>query len=204
MRTERAVILIVDMQIDFCPGGSLAVAEGDTIIPLINRYIELFRTGGVPVIASRDWHPPVSDHFSQYGGLWPPHCIQGSAGAGFPPALRLPDDVTVVSKGSDPHRDDYSAMQATLASGLSLTEQLKKTGLTHLYLCGLATDYCVKWSALDALQEGFEVTVLMDAVKGVELSPGDSLRALEEIVGAGGELADLALIEKRLASLAGQ
>jgi nicotinamidase/pyrazinamidase len=198
MKDECAVLLVVDLQNDFCPGGSLAVAEGDTIILLINRYIELFRADGVPVIASRDWHPSVTDHFSQYGGLWPPHCIQGSAGAGFHPGLRLPDDVTVVSKGSDTHRDDYSAMQATLASGRSLGEHLKSTGVTHLYVCGLATDYCVKWSALDALREGFRVTLLTDAVKGVELTHGDSLRALEKIEEAGGELADMARIEKRL------
>jgi nicotinamidase/pyrazinamidase len=200
MKPERAVLLIVDLQNDFCPGGSLAVTEGDTIIPQINRYIELFRAHGLPVIASRDWHPPVTDHFSRYGGQWPPHCIQGSAGADFHPALRLPDDVTVVSKGSDPHRDDYSAMQAILASGLTLEEQLRKNGVTQLYVCGLATDYCVKWSVLDALREGFGVTLLTDAVKGVELSPGDSLRAREEVAAAGGKLADLALLEQRLAS----
>ena len=197
MNKELAAVLIVDLQVDFCPGGSLAVEQGDTIIPLINRYVELFHSQGVPVFASRDWHPPVSDHFSQFGGLWPPHCIQDSAGAGFHPALRLPDDATVVSKGSDPHRDDYSAMQAVLTSGVTLAEQLKADGVTRLFMCGLATDYCVKWSALDALREGFEVTVLMDAIKGVELTPGDSVRALEEIVGAGGELAELAQIRKR-------
>src|SRR5450631_77803 len=162
MKEERAVMLVVDVQNDFCPDGSLAVAEGDTIIPLINRYMQLFRAHGVPVFASRDWHPPVTDHFSQFGGLWPPHCIQGSKGAEYHPDLRLPDDVIVVSKGSDPHRDDYSAMQANLASGLSLAEQLKTTEVTHLYVCGLATDYCIKWTALDALREGFCVTVLTD------------------------------------------
>lgn len=197
MGEKNAAFLIVDLQIDFCPGGSLAVGEGDTIVPLINRYLELFRSHGLPVIASRDWHPPVTDHFSQYGGLWPPHCIQGSPGAGFHPALQLPGDATVVSKGSDPHRDDYSALQATLPSGMSLLERLKTTGVTHLYLCGLATDYCVKWSALDALREGFRVTLLTDAVKGVELMAGDSQRAVGEIVSAGGELADLADIESR-------
>lgn len=200
MKPERAILLVVDLQNDFCPGGSLAVEGGDTIIPLVNRYLELFRMRGMPVFASRDWHPPVSDHFLPYGGQWPPHCIQNSPGAAFHPELRLPGDVTVVSKGSDPRRDDYSAMQATLPTGRVLAEELKSNGVARLYMCGLATDYCVKSSALDALREGFSVTVLLDAVKGVELAPGDSLAALEEIVGAGGELADFGVIEKRLAS----
>jgi nicotinamidase/pyrazinamidase len=198
MNNKHSVLLVVDVQNDFCPGGSLAVPGGDLIIPLINRYMKLFRDHGVPVIASRDWHPPVSDHFIQYGGLWPPHCIQGTVGAEFAPALQLPDDVLVVSKGSDPRRDDYSAMQGTAPSGRTLREHLHGTGVKRLYLCGLATDYCVKSSALDALREGFAVTVLLDAIKGVELSPGDTTRALDEMVHAGGECADLVLIEKRL------
>lgn len=197
---ERAVLMVVDMQVDFCPGGSLAVTGGDTIIPLINRYIELFSTASIPVIATRDWHPPVTTHFKESGGLWPPHCVQGSAGARFHPALRLPDDVTVVSKGIDPLQDDYSAFRTSLNAGLPLTEQLQRIGVTHVYICGLATDYCVKWTATDAIQAGFTVTVLQDAVKGVNLNPLDSAQALAEIVTAGGTLADLAVIERKLAA----
>lgn len=197
---ERAVLMVVDMQVDFCPGGSLAVSEGDAIIPVINRYIELFHERGIPVFATRDWHPPVTSHFKQYGGLWPPHCVQGSEGARFHPMLKLPDDVTVVSKGMDPRKDDYSSFQASLESGLPLNEQLKKSGVNHIYICGLATDYCVRYTSLDALRDGFEVTVLTDAVKGVDLEPGDSARALEEIAKAGAEMAELAGIEEKFKS----
>jgi nicotinamidase/pyrazinamidase len=190
--TERGVLIVVDLQVDFCPGGSLAVPEGDTIVPVINRYIELFRGKGLPIVASRDWHPPVTAHFRQFGGLWPPHCIQESAGARFHPDLRLPEDVIVVSKGIDPDKDDYSALRAALPSGLPFADYLQQTGVTHLYICGLATDYCVKMTAVDALLAHYRVTVLIDAVKGVDLEPGDAARALEEIAAAGGELADLA------------
>jgi nicotinamidase/pyrazinamidase len=198
--TERAVLMVVDVQIDFCPGGSLGITGGDTIIPVINRYIELFRRAGVPVFATRDWHPPVTTHFKQFGGLWPPHCVQGSVGAGFHPALRLPGDVTVVSKGIDPLKDDYSAFRTSLESGLPFAEHLKKSGVTQVYICGLATDYCVRWTALDAIQAGFKVTVLEDAIKGVNLNPQDSAQALAEIVAAGGKLADLTAIEKKLSA----
>jgi nicotinamidase/pyrazinamidase len=194
---QQSVLLVVDMQIDFCPGGSLAVPGGDTIIPLINRYIELFHQQGTPVFATRDWHPPVTTHFRQYGGLWPPHCMQWSDGARLHPDLRLPVNVIIVSKGMDPEKDNYSALQAKLESGLSLAEQFSISEVKQIYICGLATDYCVKETALDALKEGYAVTVLKDAAKGVELQPGDSVRALEEISEAGGELADLALIEEK-------
>ena len=197
MKEERAVLLVVDMQEDFCPGGSLAVPEGDAIIPVINRYIEIFHRAGVPIFASRDWHPPVTSHFRAYGGLWPPHCIQKSDGARFHHLLRLPDDVIVISKGMDPHKDDYSTFHALSEGGDYLDDHLKREGVTQIYICGLATDYCVRQSSLDALRAGYTVTVLCDAVKGVDLTPGDSRRALEEIAGAGAELADMAEIEER-------
>ncbi|HEY6007206.1 MAG TPA: bifunctional nicotinamidase/pyrazinamidase [Geobacteraceae bacterium] len=194
---ERAVLLVVDMQVDFCPGGSLAVPGGDDIIPVINRYIEIFQHQGVPIFVSRDWHPPVTTHFKAYGGLWPSHCVQGSAGAQFHPLLRLPDDVTVISKGMDPHKDDYSTFHALSDAGYYLDDHLTGAGVTRIYICGLATDYCVRQSSLDALRAGYAVTVFTDAVKGVDLAPGDSQRALEEISRAGAELTDLEEIEKR-------
>lgn len=189
---KQSALVVVDVQIDFCPGGSLAVPGGDAIIPVINRYIEIFRTKGVPVFASRDWHPPVTGHFREFGGLWPPHCIQGSVGGRFHPALKLSGDVVVVSKGMDPGRDDYSAFQATMETGLTLREYLRNADVTKLYICGLATDYCVRETSLDALKAGLAVTVLTDAIKGVDLNAGDSTRALEEITRAGGRLADMA------------
>ena len=151
---KQSALVVVDVQIDFCPGGSLAVPGGDAIIPVINRYIEIFRTKGIPVFATRDWHPPVTRHFREFGGLWPPHCVQGSVGARFHPALKLPDDVIVVSKGMDPGRDDYSSFRATLETGSSLQEYLRNAGVTKLYICGLATDYCVRETSLDALGAG--------------------------------------------------
>ena len=195
---ERAALIIVDMQVDFCPGGSLAVPEGDTIVPVINRYIDMFRDRGLPVIASRDWHPPVTSHFRQFGGIWPPHCVQWSEGARFHPDLRLPEDAIIVSKGLDPDRDDYSALRAALSSGLPFDDYLKQLGVTHLYVAGLATDYCVKWTALDGLKERYRVTVLIDAVQGVNLKPGDAAAALDAIAAAGGETADLGTVARDL------
>jgi nicotinamidase/pyrazinamidase len=195
---ERSALVVVDVQIDFCPGGNLAVPGGDAIVPVINRYAEMFRAKGVTIVASRDWHPAVTRHFREFGGLWPPHCVQGSRGARFHPLLKLPDDVIVVSKGMVPDRDDYSALQARLVSGISLKEHLSATGVKNLYICGLATDYCVRETSLDALAAGFSVTVLQDACRGVDLKKGDSARALEEFAGKGGKLADLAAIEKEL------
>ena len=194
---RNAALLIVDVQIDFCPGASLAVPEGDVIIPVINRYIELFLKKGLPVIASRDWHPPVTGHFRQFGGLWPPHCVQGSEGARFHPLLKLPADAAVVSKGMDPEKDDYSALHAVTEQGTPLPDLLDELGTERLYIGGLATDYCVRESALEGLKQGFFVTVLKDAVKGVDLKPGDSTRALKEMAKAGAELADLPTIKER-------
>jgi nicotinamidase/pyrazinamidase len=195
---ERAALIVVDMQVDFCPGGSLAVPEGDTIVPLINHYIEMFGDKGLPIIASRDWHPPVTSHFRQFGGIWPPHCVQWSNGARFHPDLHLPEDVIIVSKGMDPDKDDYSALRAVLPSGLHFDDYLKQSGVTHLYICGLATDYCVKWTALDGLRKQYRVAVLVDAIKGVNLKPGDAAGALEEIEAAGGKMADLAVVKRNL------
>ena len=194
---KNVALLIVDVQIDFCPGGSLAVPDGDTILPVINRYIGLFRKNGLPIIASRDWHPLVTGHFRQFGGLWPPHCVQGSEGARFHPLLKLPTDAAVVSKGMDPEKDDYSALQAVTEQGTPLPDLLDELGTERLYIGGLATDYCVRESALEGLKQGFSVTVLKDAVKGVDLKPGDSARALKELVKAGAELADFPTIKER-------
>ncbi len=193
---HHAALLVMDMQVDFCPGGSLAVAGGDGIAPLINRYAELFVRNKLPVYATRDWHPAETAHFRQFGGLWPPHCVQGSEGAGFHPALRLPADAIIVSKGMDPHRDDYSPLQVTGAEGITFAELLKRRGVGHIFLCGLATDYCIKWTTLDGLRSGFRVTVLRDAVRGVDVTPGDSERALEEMLRAGAEMAELESVEK--------
>ena len=197
MMAERAALLVVDLQNDFCPGGSLAVPGGDAVVPVVNRYLDILGQRGVPVFASRDWHPAVTGHFRAYGGPWPPHCIQGTDGARFHRDLRLPAEAVVVSKGMDPARDDYSAFNAVTAAGRSFDDCLRELGVTRLLVCGLATDYCVRQSSLDALAAGYGVTVLTDAVKGVDLSRGDSERALQEIVAAGGACAEIDEIAER-------
>ncbi len=185
---KNKALLIVDVQNDFCPGGALGVYGGDEIIPVINRYIEIFAKRGAAVIASRDWHPRVTRHFSEYGGLWPVHCVEGTSGAMFRNGLCLPKGSLVFSKGMDPDRDDYSALAARSEEGMPLADFLRKTGIGSIYICGLATDYCVRQTALDGLKQGLTVTVLADAVRGVNLNPGDSQRALEEMQEAGARL----------------
>jgi len=181
----NSALLIVDVQIDFCPGGALAVPEGDRIVPVINRCIDHFSHKGIPVIASRDWHPPQTSHFREFGGLWPVHCVQESDGARFHPDLRLPPGAIIVSKGMDPARDDYSAFNAIDSLRVELGQLLDELGVERLYVVGLATDYCVRESVLEALRLGFGVTVISDAVKGVDIRDGDSDRAMAEMAAAG-------------------
>jgi len=181
-------LVIVDLQNDFCPGGALGVSGGDQIIPVLNRLIAEFDRAGSPVIATRDWHPPRTAHFNTQGGQWPPHCIQGTHGAEFHHDLALGENAVVVSKGAQENADSYSAFEAVDAEGVPLPELLRDRGVTRLLIGGLATDYCVKHTALDALREGFEVIVLEDAVRGVNLQPGDARQALAELKRAGAEV----------------
>jgi nicotinamidase/pyrazinamidase len=183
-------LFIVDPQLDFMPGGALPVPEGDRIVPVVNRYVEHFRKAGKPIFVSRDWHPEVTKHFQQYGGIWPPHCIQGTRGAEFHPELDLKDAV-VISKGMDPERDSYSAFDGFEPDGTPLEEGLRRRGIERLYVAGLATDYCVRWTVLEALKRGFKVTVLLDAIRGVNLKPHDSEEAIEEMVRQGADVATL-------------
>ena len=186
MSVERdTALLIVDVQNDFCPSGALGVPDGDRVVEPLNRAAEFFAAAGLPVLASRDWHPPVTKHFRQYGGSWPVHCVQGSAGAEFHPDLRLPSGTVLLFKGIDPERDSYSAFEAVTGEGVPLAALLTSLGVRHLYVGGLATDYCVNFTAGDALRSGLAVTVLTDAVAGVDVTPGDSVRALEEMKQAG-------------------
>jgi nicotinamidase/pyrazinamidase len=183
-RSSKA-FLVVDVQNDFCPGGALGIYGGDRIIPVLNRYIKYFERENLPIFLTRDWHPKVTKHFEQFGGVWPEHCVEESYGAQFHPELELPKKATVMSKGMDPEEDSYSAFHATDSSGILLADLLRNLGVAQIYIGGLATDYCVKYSALDALKEGLEVFVLTDAVAGVNLQPEDSNAALEEMVGRG-------------------
>jgi nicotinamidase/pyrazinamidase len=180
-----AALLIVDVQNDFCPGGALAVPGGERVIEPLSRVAGYFAAAGLPVLASRDWHPPVTRHFRDSGGIWPPHCIQGSPGAAFHPALRLPEGTLVISKGGDPDSDSYSAFDGRSADGSPLGNILAALKVRHLYVGGLATDYCVRSSVLDARKAGLEVTLLTDATAGVDIAEGDSEKALQEIRRAG-------------------
>ncbi len=178
-------LLIVDVQNDFCSQGALAVPEGDKIVPVLNQYIQYFHAQKLPIFASRDWHPQETTHFKEYGGLWPVHCVQNSRGAQFHPNLRLSKGVVIISKGMDPQKDSYSAFQGIDPEGIAFLDILKREKINSLYIGGLATDYCVKSSVLDARKFGFEVYLLMDAIQGVDLNPKDSQEAISAMISAG-------------------
>ena len=178
-------LIVVDIQNDFCPGGSLAVAEGDQVMPVLSAWAAAAERAGVLIFVSRDWHPPRTTHFQAYGGVWPPHCVQGTRGAEFHPDLRLPADVTVVSKGMGEQEDAYSAFQARDGQGRLLPELLRERGVNHLYVMGLATDYCVKDSTLSGIRAGFRVTVVQPGCRAVDLQPGDGHAALAAMQDAG-------------------
>ena len=169
-------LVIVDVQNDFLPGGALAVPHGDEVVPVLNRWIERFTARGLPVIATRDWHPPDHCSFQARGGPWPPHCVAGTEGAAFAPGLRLPPDALVISKATEPDREAYSGFEGT-----ALAECLRALGARRLFVGGLATDYCVLSTVRDARREGFEVVLIEDGVRAVDVRPGDGERALEEM-----------------------
>jgi nicotinamidase/pyrazinamidase len=175
-------LVIVDYQSDFNPGGALAVAGGDEIAERINALAASGRFD--LVLATRDWHPPDHSSFTGEGGAWPVHCVADTAGAQLDPALETEHVDVILDKGRDRETEGYSAFQGT-----DLAALLRDRGIGHLTIVGLATDYCVKNTALDALREGFSVTVDSTAARGVELQPGDSDRALAEVRAAGGSIA---------------
>ena len=176
---KHTALVVVDVQKDFCPGGALAVREGDKVVPVLNKYIEKFRKAGAPIIFTRDWHPLDHSSFKAQGGPWPPHCIQNSDGAKFHPNLSIPLEGEIVSK-ADKKDEAYSFFQGT-----DLAAKLQQRGIKRLLVGGLATDYCVKETVLDGLKHGFEVYHLDDASRGVEVNPGDSERALKEMMAKG-------------------
>lgn len=179
--TKRALI-VVDVQNDFCPGGTLAVAQGDEVVAPLNKLIEEFLEHGEPVFKSRDWHPEKTKHFAAYGGTWPVHCVQNTKGAEFHPELIDDMHIRVISKGLG-DEDCYSAFDGT-----DLALQLRRLGVEEVWVGGLATDYCVKNTVLDGLKEGFHVKALENAMRAVELKPGDGERAIEEMRTAGAEI----------------
>ncbi len=187
-RAAPEALLIVDVQNDFCAGGGLAVPDGDAVVPIINRVARAVIEQGGLVFASRDWHPRDTSHFAVNGGVWPVHCVAGTPGAQFHPGLDLPDSTHIVTTGDTSNEDGYSAFTGHLPTGERLADALRARGVRRLLVAGLATDYCVKQSVLDARREGFEVLVLQDAIRPVEVEVGDGARALQQMAAAGASL----------------
>lgn len=171
------VLIIVDVQNDFLPGGRLAVPNGEAVIPVLNRYLDKFSKQGLPIFATRDWHPANHCSFKQQGGLWPEHCVAQTFGAEFPAALNLPESTQIISKATHLDQDAYSGFQNT-----DLDNRLKSQGVRRLFIGGLATDYCVLNTVKDALKLGYTVFLLQDAVQAVNLSPDDGEKALQEMM----------------------
>ena len=169
-------LMVVDVQNDFLPGGSLEVPGGDKIVPIINRYIELFQSKGLPIFATRDWHPQDHSSFKEQGGPWPVHCVAGLRGAEFHPDMNLPDSAIVISKATAVDKDAYSGFDGT-----DLDEPLRSVGIRRLFIGGLATDYCVLNTVKDALKLGYEVLILQDAIRAVNVQPEDGHEAVEEM-----------------------
>ena len=183
-----SAVVVIDVQRDFCSGGAFAVPAGDAVVPILNRVLREAERRRAPVYASRDWHPASSRHFVTGGGVWPVHCVAGSDGAGFHPGLRLPAGAAIVSKGVKPDEDGFSAFDGRLDDGATLEESLQAAGVSRLVAGGLATDYCVRHTVLDALKKGWEVTLLTDAIAAVDLEPDDGRRALDDMQAAGAVL----------------
>lgn len=176
-------LVVADVQRDFLPGGALAVPHGDEVIPALNHHVARWRAQGLPVFLIRDWHPADHCSFRARGGPWPPHCIAGTAGAAFDPRLDVPPSATVISKGTHRDREAYSAFEGT-----QLDAQLRAAGVRRIFVGGLATEYCVLGTVRDGLAHGFDVVVLADGIRAIDVRPGDGRRAEEEMVRGGATL----------------
>ena len=185
---KKKALIVVDVQNDFCPGGSLAVADGTAVVPPLNRLMKEFLDRGEPVFKTRDWHPAQTKHFEAHGGTWPVHCVQNTPGAEFHPDLIDDPRITIVSKGIDESADGYSGFDGT-----NLAEILREQGVEEVWVGGLATDYCVKHTVLDARGAGFEVKAQADAMRPVNLKPRDGEQAIEEMRKAGAEIVGAAV-----------
>lgn len=192
-KKTRALIMI-DVQNDFCPGGSLAVTHGDEVVGPLNELAREFLARGEPVFKTRDWHKPDTKHFADYGGTWPVHCVQNTKGAEFHPDLIDDIHIRVISTGLGDD-DGYSAFYGT-----DLALQLQRLGIEEVWVGGLATDYCVKHTVLDALKEGFRVKALEDAMRAVDVNAGDGDRAIAEMREAGAEIVKARTVEREMAS----
>jgi nicotinamidase/pyrazinamidase len=194
-RYDRATaLLVVDVQNDFAdPNGNLYVGGGEQVVEVVNREVADALAAGATVVYTQDWHPPVTPHFEKDGGIWPVHCVAGTWGAQFHPSLVVQPEAEVVRKGVG-GEDGYSGFtvrepQSGERHGTGLEDVLRRQGVEKVVVAGLATDYCVRETVLDALSRGFAATVVTDAVRAVDLQPGDGDRALEEVRAAGAVLA---------------
>lgn len=180
-------LLVIDVQNDFCPGGSLPVKDGDKVVEPINGLMEYFRSQNLPIIKTRDWHPRETNHFEEFGGTWPVHCVQNTPGAEFHPALSHLPDTVVVSKGTG-QGDSYSGFDGTDEQGRTLEQILRDNNVQRVFVTGLATDYCVKKTVLDALRVGFETVVMLEAVRPVNIHPDDEEQAISDMKIAGAQI----------------
>jgi len=179
----RTALIIVDVQNDFCPGGSLAVPRGNEVVSPLNKWLQKADLENWVIVATRDWHPKETTHFLESGAGWPVHCVKGTPGAEFHPDLNL-YHCYVVSKGMGETEDAYSGFAGT-CGGVKLGHLLRTNYVKRIFIGGLATDYCVKATALDAKRLGFEVYLILDACRAVDVKPGDGERAIEEMRVAG-------------------
>ncbi|NQU42255.1 nicotinamidase [bacterium] len=176
----KRALVIVDVQNDFCPGGALPVPGGDAVIPFANSLVRHFVRKNLPIFFTRDWHPEDHCSFREQGGVWPPHCVRGTEGADFHPNLEVPEEAKVMSKATRSDTEAYSGFQDTDLAG-----ELRMKGVEEIVVAGMATDYCVKETVLDGRKEGFEVTVVEGAIRGIDAKEGDIEKALGEMKQAG-------------------
>lgn len=185
----QTALIVVDVQNDFCPGGSLAVKDGDKIIPYINSLIKYYTQKEIPVFYTKDWHPPNHFSFKENGGIWPKHCVAGTYGAELHKDLVTPPKVQVILKAENPNTDAYSGFEST-----NLNLKLKKLHIDKLVIVGLATDYCVKNTVLDALKHGYITWVVKEGIKAVNVNPGDEAEAIKEMTSNGAEIIEVSRI----------
>jgi len=180
---KKKALIVVDVQNDFCPGGSLAVAHGDEVVAPMNKLIREFLDRAEPVYKTRDWHPARTKHFAAYGGVWPVHCVQNTRGAEFQADLLEDPRINIISKGIDESADGYSGFDGT-----NLAELLRQEGVEEIWVGGLATDYCVKETVLDGVRQGFKVKALADSMRAVNLKADDGAKAIAQMRAAGAEI----------------
>ncbi len=186
MRNRKIALILVDIQNDFCTGGSLAIPDGEAVVGPANALIEHAGRQGWPVFLTRDWHPPNHVSFQAAGGPWPPHCVANTDGARFHPELKIPRDAVIVSKATSQNSDAYSGFEGT-----DLNVHLEADGAEQLIIAGLATEYCVKNTVLDGLEAGYSVDVVREGIRAVNVEPDDEQKALNEMKRSGARIATL-------------